>query len=371
MIPNPYPNIKDLDLSDNKTLSSSKITALLAAKQAQLEDIYNTELEQTSSGAVMSFKTAVEKPIRGTFQIDPTLDGVSAVNVVRCGKNLFTSVGSESGYYLNANGVKISDANWMLSDYIEVPSNATLYFNPNSNSGSGAKHALYDSTKTFITYADSGAGSFTTPSNCKYIRFSYRSVSTDIQLEVGSSATAYTAYVTPITRTISLGQTVYGGSVSVSEGGEVIIDVTHNSVDLGSLTWIQLDNGVFRANVSDGLVIITTNITDILCDDDFTVKPSDNSAKWASDDKVIWHGTGSYCYLYATDSSQESADDFTTSVSGVYVTYPLATPTTSELTDIDPIETLVGENNIWADTGSGELVYMNTIRGIIENNKEE
>lgn len=62
-IPNPFPNIKDYDLSDNKTLSSAKISAGLNVLKSEIEDIKDTEVEQLASGAVVTFKTSVENAI--------------------------------------------------------------------------------------------------------------------------------------------------------------------------------------------------------------------------------------------------------------------------------------------------------------------
>lgn len=324
---------------------------------------------KTVSGAVASFADGADDvPIKtATFDIAPTLDGVSSVNVVRTGKNLFTSVGSETDKFVNTSGAIQATSGWMASDYIEVPSNATLYFNPNSTSGGTAKHAFYDSTKTFISYVDSGAGSFTTPSNCKYMRFSYRSASTDIQLEVGSSATAYTAYTTPETRTITLGQTVYGGSVTVDEEGECeLSDEMTTPIDLGDLSWGYYPSGdshLFSAIVTaSGVEPYALS----KCESDYTWVDVRYSSQLANKQYHIYQ-QGANIRIAIRDDSYSDADNFDTAVTGNDITFTKATPTTSDLDPITPITSALGVNNIWCDTGDVEtLTYRanNNVGGI-------
>ena len=129
-------------------------------------------------------------------------DGTDEVLTVS-GKNLFYADGSETGY-INSSGDRTgssASSGWRASDYIPVLPSTQYYFDPNTTSGSTAKHAYFTADKTFIDYISSGAGVFTTPSNCAFMRFSYRDTSTDIQLEYGDTATDYEPYVSPQTVT--------------------------------------------------------------------------------------------------------------------------------------------------------------------------
>lgn len=317
--------------------------------------------EKTVSGAVASFADGADDvPLKtATFNIDPTLDGVSAVNVVQQGANL---ADFQDGKGISTSGIIIDHEGRVATvDPIIIKEGVTYYAKANDNSVRFIVALYNDDTlvsRTANIYQNtalslSGGNKFYI---CAYGDSNITVASSHPMVVIDNSISTYESY-SATTRTISLGQTVYGGSVTVDEDGECDLDNTHNRVDMGSLSWSKRANGVFRAVLSDGLVINTQNIEDILCEG-FTVKGSGYSDKWENEDKVIWHGMGSVCYLYATDSSQASADDFTTSVSGVYVTYPLATPTTSTLTPITPITSALGVNNIWCDTGDVEsLTY--------------
>lgn len=134
------------------------------------------------------------------------------------GKNKFTQEGETENSYLLSTGETTSYNGWTTSDYILVLPNTQYTFNPNSSEGNSAKACYYDQNKTFISYINSGPNTFTTPANCEFMRFSYREESTNIQLELGSTATAYEPYsnICPIT-----GWTM----VNVYQAGENMGDV--------------------------------------------------------------------------------------------------------------------------------------------------
>ena len=174
--------------------------------------------------------------IREASETDPTFEpytnicpisGISECSVVSRKKNLFTDENYSNKKYINSSGTLSSSDFWNASDYILVPPNTQMYFQPNSASGSAPKHAFYDSNKTFISAIDSGACSFTTPSTCAYMRFSYQTISTNVQLELGSSATTYAPYKST-SATITLGQTVYGGNVDFLTG-KCVVDKGYTS----------------------------------------------------------------------------------------------------------------------------------------------
>lgn len=56
------------------------------------------------------------------------------------------------------------------------------------------------------------------------------------------------------------------------------------------------------------------------------------------------------------DTDYSDASTFQTAMNGVYLVYPLATPITYQLTPTE-VTTLLGMNNIWADTGDVKVWY--------------
>ena len=117
------------------------------------------------------------------------ISGHTGVTVERTGKNLFgPNASPTANAYIGANGNLEYATGWIASDYIAVPPDTELYFQPNSTVGDSAKTWFYDAEQNPISYISSGPCSFTTPSNCAFMRFSYRSASTDIMLNLGSTA---------------------------------------------------------------------------------------------------------------------------------------------------------------------------------------
>ena len=141
------------------------------------------------------------------------------------------------------------------------------------------------------------------------------------------------------THTINFGQTVYGGSLDVITGK---LTITHGYALLGNLSWVY-DGSRFQT---------LSLINDIK-------KP----ASGRSDDGVLCSnyvasvsGTNETFFVYQTgdlyfyDTSYSNANDFKTGNATTQLVYTLATPTTIQLSS-EEVASIVGNNNIYADTG--------------------
>jgi hypothetical protein len=137
--------------------------------------------------------------------------------------------------------------------------------------------------------------------------------------------------------------TVYGGTLDVTSG-ELVVD--RASVDLGSLTWTTALSGRHNTVPPNAKGANNNVIGNILCARYISV--SGNTI--ANVDKAICHING--VSIQVNDSALNGADatDFKSAMNGVKLVYELATPITYHLTPAQ-IRTLVGNNNIWADTG--------------------
>lgn len=107
--------------------------------------------------------------------------------------------GINENRYLNVNGVIITpttDKDWKISYYIKVKPN-TVYVFTNLPTSLVACTVFYTKDKTFISSITNAniitnANKITTPSNCEYIRVTYRTLIEDtLQLEEGGTATEY------------------------------------------------------------------------------------------------------------------------------------------------------------------------------------
>lgn len=158
----------------------------------------------------------------------------------------------------------------------------------------------------------------------------------------------------PTVYTINLGSTVYGGEYDARTG---LFTVTWVGVDMGSLSW-SLPGSYFITNSvrTDILSPVDGNtLPEVMCD-------IYNPITWnQSANYAVQIGPQSYSQyvgqVWIKNNDYTSAADFKTAMSGHYLVYKLATPTTIQLPPC-PIDTLLGENNIWADTGDTTLQYI-------------
>lgn len=315
---------------------------------------------RSASGSIASFNDgadlvplksltlAVTPSQSGTGDPSPTnprpLNSFSSLKVEHTGKNLFTSENEQTPAYINSSGTIQGGAGangWALSDYIEVKAGETYYFNPNTTGGSTAKHAYFDSSKTFVSAINSGEGSFTVPSGIKYMRFSYRTSSTDIQLEFGSSATTYEPYRTPDPHTLDLGATVYGvtGDVVSGEFEETYKTEVITGADVTSVG--ETTGGIKYARIVVSELSTGRN-ADCFCD---RYKPTPT----AIDKGIYWiSASQKVVRIYDNDFTDLETAQAILNANPVTYCYPLATPTALTIDPVE-IESFKGGNNIWCD----------------------
>ena len=337
-----------------------------------------TEYTDLGPVPIASFETNVEAPLRalsvamepiqaGTGDPSPEnvrpITGRDTVTVIRAGKNLFTRTGEYEGFYLASNGNLGAESNWIVSDFIHVAPGVEYTFNPNSVEGSSAKACFYDKDKQFLgTYVNSGLRTFTTPDNCAFMRFSYRKTASNIQLEVGDTATAYEPYTPIQTVTVQLGQTVYGGTLDVVSGVLTVdrATVTYN----GSEAWAgAVSTGVYlEVNSMERF----PNYRTVMFCDKIPVTPNHGTPSVTRPcitgyaKSSTWPGLNWIYLLFPTEEfSTVASVKAWLAENPIQVVYPLKTPVTVQLTP-EQITTLIGANNVWSDGGDVSLTYGTT-----------
>lgn len=350
----------DMDSVLNKKLGTS--TTYPSTSWAKEVNLMGLLPEKTVSGAVASFADGADDvPIKSaTFDIDPTLTGVSAVNVVQQGKNLFnpSTVFTATGSYMYAKSIFPKNTN-LICKFVDKDPTVDI---------SGIYFGFYDDTYTSgaassghyrwlinngtvqsnLSNMASGGGSvlcdglFAFPKNQTTIDTVLARY--DIQVEVGTVSTDYVAYTAPETRTISLGQTVYGGSVTVDEEGNVTL-AEGWKLYTGSWTHYASSNG-FKAYRST--VTARAKYTNTAIDNIGNVFGSFNSSNMTQNQ--IQLPTNSVTNFYLALDENEDPDE----VILVYQEYD--EPTQTDLDPITPITSALGVNNIWCDTGDVETL---------------
>lgn len=176
-----------------------------------------------------SLKVAINPVQSGSGDPSPSnvrpISGWTGANVARLGKNLFNKATVTSSKGLNASGTLIN-VNWCsVSDYIAVKPNTAYHMAHGVGNSSLCGGAYYTADKTFITYINS-AGlkdadfSFTTSNNVEYIRLNVTTANLNTaQIELGTTATEYEPYAgTTYPITWSEAGKVFGGTLDVTNG---------------------------------------------------------------------------------------------------------------------------------------------------------
>ena len=155
------------------------------------------------------------------------------------------------------------------------------------------------------------------------------------------------------THTITLPETIYGGSLEATSGNGT---KTFGAVDLGDLSW-NYAGGTFRAIVSDAISPISGGDTTAICEIYNRVAYSSSIADLSF--YLCANQLSASKYLVIKDDSYSGdTNAFKSGVTGKKLIYTLET-TTPFTTTPEEIPTLSGVNNIYSNTGDVEVEYFN------------
>ena len=183
-------------------------------------------------------------------------------------------------------------------------------------------------------------------------------IDAEVQLERGNTATEYEAY-SGTTVSISFGQTVYSGTLTVNEDGSGQVVANMAAVDLGTLNWGYITSGnipSFRttAEVGDMYPPASTLVKAPALCSNYPISTWSRQLDGGGTDKCLAIGWGGHTYVSITDTGYTDAATFKIAMSGVQLAYELATPLTFTVT-ASQINTIVGENYVWADSDDIEV----------------
>lgn len=324
-----------------------------------------------ASASIASFSDGADTvPLTSCVcSIDANLDGKTAVNAVHARKNLF-NVADYSQIYTDRDGVDSYNYRYMI---IQLKPNTTYTISQNSGAYASTPIILINNalpvggtnyfdlrkasdTKTYTTDSTGRLyiGSINSYDDVAYARLQV----CNVQIEVGSAATAYEPYQTPETKTADLGRAVYGGSADIikGEGTESAyklddftdITVINNSTTSGSRTF-RLNTPSDHYRKKD--LVIMSNL--------FTVKPLSSAEPYcvevtdASSNADVTHGI--YFSLPLSIAGAAEAKQWLIDNNAVFV-YNVETPVDFTFEPVK-IDSFPGVNNIWNDCGNTAVEY--------------
>ena len=259
------------------------------------------------------------------------------------GPNVFTTEGATLDRYINGNGQEASSSNYRITAYIPVePNKRYVYDANNARFSTSVYHAYFDANKQLITSVHAMQEGFYIPSGIYYVRLSYRKdeVPTDFHISIG---------------------TVPHGMLDIKTG---ILTQDYAFVsDMSNMYWRVSSStypGIYRTDYYLGNIYGPTTasgrIRGFSCS---CYKPMEEDHA----------GSGSNSTPYAmmryngalfirNDDYNNDATSFKASLAGQQVVYELdrESPAIYQLTPTE-VKTLLGYNNIWADTGEVEVSY--------------
>lgn len=248
-------------------------------------------------------------------------------------------------YTTGQNGV---DANRIRSkNYISVFPSTTYYATCSTTSAAYSAY-WYDAEKNYIkaTYPTMN-GTFVSPENARYMRFTTpvaygTTYNHDICINLSWSGTRngeyepYVKHTYPLDSSLTLrgipkldasNNLYYDGDTYAADG---TVTRKYGIVDLGTLPWSRMSEsyqyGTFSATYSG--MRYSTSVNTFVCS---KYEASNNSDVSASSDNVIWNRSGAVV-VKDTSKASVTASDFKAAMSGVYLVYELATPTTETAT---------------------------------------
>lgn len=140
---------------------------------------------------------------------------------------------------------------------------------------------------------------------------------------------------------------IYGGTLDVTTG---LLTVDRAGVDMGSLAWTYHTTGAMYVDINAK----SSGVTALLCSA-YNYVP--NSGFAVANNTISNTSAASMPKrIFVKDTNYTTAAAFKTAVTGQTIVYMLQTPVTYQLTPQE-VTTLLGDNNIYADTGDVAVTY--------------
>ena len=365
----PYNNTNSGLSSDNTQDAIDELASNLLIKKS----IENTDIASFNDGANLPMprlKVGIEPIQSGSGDPSPSnvrpISGWSEANVTRCGKNLLvkpistTSISKENSFFIKKGtyslsyvasashrvGIRLLDLDGNIyNDSAHIPIQG-FYFNSNVNSYYGGAD-VRSGIKTYVV-------NIVNDCYMSVISVADVSIYTNVQLELGSTATTYEPY-NGHTTTIQFKDgsnplTVYGGSLDVTSG-VLTVDRVYKTLTSNE-NFAQLGaNNVYMDSWTDIFKPSTNTLGILQC------SHYKEMLQYSGNHYAISKPLNNRAIVFYDDEHATSVADFKAYINAqinnntpIQVCYKLETPTTYQLTPTQ-VNSLLGSNNVWADTG--------------------
>lgn len=346
-------------------------------------DLSQEQTEDVEKAAIASFETNIQRPLETSEHYfscsqaegTPTPDspipitGVSGLTAARIGKNLCSPMSgvSENGLTTTVNsdgtihvtGTATGSGGFITgSNVLEcaIPSDQQITISISNTIPARLRQFIAGVSRNSTSDINIGGVSTTFSKDFEIVSISLYLFTTagqsydfsfKFQVEFGSTATEYEPY-SGESITVSLGGTYYGGKLVQSEDGSRKIVLTHGLLSKAiadmnnSDTYPGWRNSGIRDMVGAGIDGSETGILNIGTNYAFNTKGTND---------IVYLPRGSYNNL----TQPQWIENYPNLV--VQILVPLAEPLEVSLPDGDPLTSLVGQNNVYCNTGDTAVKY--------------
>ena len=294
------------------------------------------------------------------------ISGYDDVTVNVRGRNLCNPEEIESGI-LNSTGDVNPYANYNTTGFIRVIAGAKISHTTKNAYG----NYFYSAEKQFINNIPSSTGAaITVPDNAVYLRFSIDNDITEIMVNFGETLLPYEPYQPGTTATLTLPETIYGGTVDAVTGvGE---KTWFNVILTGNETWMAWDAASPNTFFTDieGHKNLANDAANVFCSNFSFDNGFDRYAPYHffSQNSGAFPDVVRLCFSFdETVSSVELAKQWIAAQASagtpVQVAYKLATPEPFQATGNQALPAVAGLNTVYTDgdsldvSGRQDLLY--------------
>lgn len=294
------------------------------------------------------------------------ITGYTSLSADGCGKNLCSGV--EIGAINQTTGQnEDSSTVRRIIGYVRTNNGNSFTVSGFIGSTASIRFFYYDKHKNYlrseVLSAQDSKITFTTASDVEYVRIQAdQSVipvtNSVLQIEYGNQATTYEPYNSRNV-TVQLGQTLYGGKLTILQDGSAEVYCDTGFDDLGDSTWDRSQTAVsgkyrfYTTPSSSALQADTAHETSIcshytLLQQGWTFNANADGYTISPDGDILF---------YIEAYSAYTAAQFKTAMNGVQLAYELAAPFTLHLSPVETLTLLQGINNVWTDGTTLSLTY--------------
>lgn len=378
-VPDTYRTAADQDVIDNE-------------QDERLDAVEQTTTATTiGPSAIATFDaSAADMPLKGlTVNIEPVQSGIgdpspdnvreifgwTKCNIANSSKNIFDIDNAIWIHrkYIKADGTISTNNNYKYcANFTPIIGGRKITVSGTRESSAavfGVPLAFYDDQKEFLsrittfptTSTSAGYVQVTVdvPEDAAYFRLNMYDVSvpvSDFQIEYGDTATEYQPFASSMISWEDEAGTVYGGTLDVVSGKLSVeyasltlpnADSIRDSTVAGTGKWVRYSLPRNASTNDDTVNVIGEKLKGI------NRSPTEYRAAWTMQTYL----GNSNRYLSVFVPADYTLEQIDAAIAGSQIVYKLTTPIVYDLTDIPEITTLLGENNIWADTGDVTATY--------------